>query len=894
MPKKRPPRKELSVSKDPAPLRDESAGVSVSNSTTPRDLITAVGLGILIFLRPFRDGVTWEYDNFYFLWGIIVLFTVWGIRAVLRGENLRFRRHVYLLGAFLCVAALTTLGAVRLDNSYRTLLIWIGHFLLFVLAANALRNRAAVGLVLGTFVACTLVEAIYALVHYHYVLPYVRQRMIQDPNLLLAQFGTTELSPDLAHRLNVKRAFGSLLFANALAAFLVLGIPYLAGEAANRLRSFIARRHEAILEPRPGNHRAIVAIVAVFFWFVSLMAALFWYPMAHMIRFGNYFDWSGHLWEPIVFLGVLPLAIAFVPGYMLGRYGLRVGWTGVWSVFLPIVMMLSLLTLWLTFSRGGFLALAMAVTVGVLLVWWSGRKQQARREDLARIVSLTALVLAGLTAVWCGNTGAQPSAPSSTAVAQTPTPLAPSQPASQDAPRHETPRIVPEGVDLTVTDLANPATFWLRLEYWKVGLKIARDHLWSGVGLWNFQTVYAQYQEPDTPPVKEAHNDYLQILGETGIFGFILFTSFWGYFLLWGARRIIEEKNTGERWALIGLYTGILAFLLHSVVDFNFYNPGLAALVFALAGVFLARVGRDTQASRKSHRPVALIVMLVVGALTLGATMPLYAVYFPHRWIGDRQAWVGTSREESNRLEMARTLVQLDPSRYRHTAPVSLPYDTLYLLIPNRGLIERFGRLYVPVGGARRPLNPGEMPPKTGLMGSVVVIEDPVQARQVAMEAVTRRIAILEKAHAYYPYDPDVATHLFQWHDLLRAQAKDAQEAREHILALVKWAERGVALSPHQASFRQLHANALLHRGMAETNGSKRLELLQKALREFEMGTRLAPSSADAWRQYGEAMVRYGEALKKLKNHPLATNADKYIREGQEALEKSRSLPAGT
>ncbi len=44
--------------------------------------------------------------------------------------------------------------------------------------------------------------------------------MIADPRQLLIQFSTPELTPELAHRLNINRAFGSFLFANALAAFL--------------------------------------------------------------------------------------------------------------------------------------------------------------------------------------------------------------------------------------------------------------------------------------------------------------------------------------------------------------------------------------------------------------------------------------------------------------------------------------------------------------------------------------------------------------------------------------------------------------------------------------------------------------------------------------------------
>ena len=84
----------------------------------------------------------------------------------------------------------------------------------------------AIGIVLTAFVASSLTETTWSLVHFHYVLPYVRESVMKSPALLKMYFGTTDLSPELVHRLEVNRAFGSLLFPNALAALIVIGIPY--------------------------------------------------------------------------------------------------------------------------------------------------------------------------------------------------------------------------------------------------------------------------------------------------------------------------------------------------------------------------------------------------------------------------------------------------------------------------------------------------------------------------------------------------------------------------------------------------------------------------------------------------------------------------------------------
>ncbi|MCX5759495.1 MAG: hypothetical protein NTU83_13520, partial [Candidatus Hydrogenedentes bacterium] len=186
----------------------------------------ALGLAALILVRPWMDGITWPTDNFYFVWGILLLFALWAAQVLLRGTAIRFGVPILLLGGFWVVATVTALGTIQLDATYRASIVWGSHLCLFMLACNALRTRMAIGIVLTAFVASSLMETTWSLVHFHYVLPYVRESVMKSPALLKMYFGTTDLSRDLVHRLEVNRAFGSLLFPNALAALLVIGIPY--------------------------------------------------------------------------------------------------------------------------------------------------------------------------------------------------------------------------------------------------------------------------------------------------------------------------------------------------------------------------------------------------------------------------------------------------------------------------------------------------------------------------------------------------------------------------------------------------------------------------------------------------------------------------------------------
>ena len=56
----------------------------------------ALGIAVVIFFRPWRDGLTYPAFNAYYLWVIILLTAFWGARLLLRGETIRFRTPIFL------------------------------------------------------------------------------------------------------------------------------------------------------------------------------------------------------------------------------------------------------------------------------------------------------------------------------------------------------------------------------------------------------------------------------------------------------------------------------------------------------------------------------------------------------------------------------------------------------------------------------------------------------------------------------------------------------------------------------------------------------------------------------------------------------------------------------
>ena len=125
-----------------------------------------------------------------------------------------------------------------------------------------------------------------------------------------------------------------------------------------------------------------------------------------------------------------------------------------------------------------------------------------------------------------------------------------------------------------------------RVSLYQSGLLMFRDFPVFGVGLGAFQEVFAAYQR--TEPgflVDHIHNDWLELLLETGALGFTLYAGGLALFLV----KIIGRWKhlSAERFALsAGGLGAAMVFILHGFLDFPFHIPANAVVFFAvLVGV---------------------------------------------------------------------------------------------------------------------------------------------------------------------------------------------------------------------------------------------------------------------------------------------------------------------
>jgi len=884
------------------------------------DLIVPLGLALMVVVRPWLDGITYLTDNFYFVWALVILFGVWVVMALMRDERIRFGIPILLLGMFWVVSAITGLFTVQYDETYRALILWAGHFILFVLATNALRTRTAIGIVLAAFAAVSLVEAVYSIVHLKYVIPLVRAAVKSDLRLFVSHFGTVKPDAELIHRLQANRAFGSFLQPNTLAAFLVLGIPFALGSGLQSIK-LLAQRLRATREDGPEETAQqqkqdalfrYVFVAGIATWFVVIVAnyALFKFigkfefpieseavrsmvlPLVYSESGETHLDQAGYVFGWAVFVFFLPLLLGGAAMVVTRRYGIGVFWLSLEACFLPLLFLIQLVSLWLSFSRGGMIALfATALFIGGIfaLDYFPGTGPLRRVVNGLAAVALIVLLIAGLGAGAQDSPSTAPTA-AKPAVATEKQPETESPTMTQKLPAPKLPAaaklITRDGKDMGVDDLAHPGSFRLRLGYWKSGLYMIKDNFLTGVGIGNFGVVYPKYQRPGAGPVKAMHNDFFQMFCETGIFGFLLFTGFWLYFFVWGALRLIRERDFLERLVLGGLYAGVLAFLVHSQVDFNFINPALAFFALLLAGVFYSRAAVNAPApNKKARRSAIMLPLLVIASLVAGCAVPVFWSDF--LLSGGKTFLSVGNRQELNVLYNAgtfllktRPLKERDKFRFKDLASV-------YKLIPSRSDIERIGSIRVSDENApqgNRALRPDEpMPLETAFF---METGKPKEVRAVALKYIELWLEKLKRADAVFPHNPETASHLFQWYQTMTDRTPDLDLKRVYVREQVKWAREAVARSPENFLYHQWLGQALWSEGNLD-NSPQRWGILEESVAEHKRSAMLWPNSAGVLQRYGNVLKAYGEALVKIDREE---EGEKLIDEANQVLRRVNQL----
>jgi len=123
----------------------------------------------------------------------------------------------------------------------------------------------------------------------------------------------------------------------------------------------------------------------------------------------------------------------------------------------------------------------------------------------------------------------------------------------------------------------------IRLNLWKESLSIIRDYPLVGCGLNTYSTVARGYKSFEGGGVYP-HNSYLQMAAETGLFGLTAFLWVLFTFFKVGMHYLNQSRN----FLVLGLLSGILAFMVHAFFDTHLYSLQLVVLFWYMLGLTVA------------------------------------------------------------------------------------------------------------------------------------------------------------------------------------------------------------------------------------------------------------------------------------------------------------------
>lgn len=370
---------------------------------------------------------------------------------------------------------------------------------------------------------------------------------------------------------------------------------------------------------------------------------------------GMAYDFEGRLGRDTIFstfllatsfAGFLALMLPGLFGYLLDWWRARrlTSSSGLF-IIASVLMAPILLALYLTKSKGGWLAFLVAM---VLFGVWSFRDALRKRRMQVACLLLALLIILG----------------------------------------------VAQRVGLFPPFGDYGGSLMVRFKYWRAGLSIAEQHPVLGVGLDNFADYYAAAKHAEDQEARRAHNDYIQLAAESGVIGLALYGVFW--FAYWRRVRLrrsetalaaaepspvarplpvavaalaagvflLESICSGSLWAgrdplgftwplslclvwiafmlvyaqteddvpfrpgsctCIGLACGLVAFLVHSLSDFDHYIPGILQTVWIVMGLLFVCRTETEKDDFVVDRPIGSGLRAVLAFLAVGlAVLFLY------------------------------------------------------------------------------------------------------------------------------------------------------------------------------------------------------------------------------------------------------------------------------
>jgi O-antigen ligase len=130
--------------------------------------------------------------------------------------------------------------------------------------------------------------------------------------------------------------------------------------------------------------------------------------------------------------------------------------------------------------------------------------------------------------------------------------------------------------------------------------RIFLDHPIAGTGLGTLQEVFPLYETIyDGLIVNHSHNDYAEVLAETGVVGGLCGLTFLVLLAWTGLKNLTDDRQMRSLAFHAGAFVACFGLLVHATVDFNFHIPS-NALVFLLQAALATSPAPSSRSQNRS------------------------------------------------------------------------------------------------------------------------------------------------------------------------------------------------------------------------------------------------------------------------------------------------------
>jgi O-antigen ligase len=125
-----------------------------------------------------------------------------------------------------------------------------------------------------------------------------------------------------------------------------------------------------------------------------------------------------------------------------------------------------------------------------------------------------------------------------------------------------------------------------RPQVWKDTYNLIKEFPTLGTGLGTYEYMFPKYKTYRAQVLYDhTHNDYLELMSNTGFTGFFIVIAGAAYYLFMVTRLWFQRRNPFVKGITIGCLGGIAYIILHSLTDFNLQIPANALQLSIITGI---------------------------------------------------------------------------------------------------------------------------------------------------------------------------------------------------------------------------------------------------------------------------------------------------------------------